>query len=407
MILVPITVIKQHYGADVKHQAFHDLINDSFRQAVQEQKLRTVGNPQIDTPDHKHGEGAHDHAIEEGHELTYIATVEVLPEIEVKNYKGFALNRESAEITDKDVDVIINNMLDGQAELVPVSGGGLVGADGKAMGGRAVKKADHVDLAFSGGIVTPTGIEAKEGMKGSRVVEIGSDSLIPGFEDQIIGMKNGETKTFRIPFPKEYFEAEIAGKDAEFTVTVNEIKEKKLPTLDDEFAKTAGYDNVADLKAKAREHLVRERTTEVDRKLRSDLLAQLIEKNQFDCPQALIQSQTRALAQELGNNLKQQGFDDAMIQQAMMSELENLKKRAENQVRASLLLEAIAKKEKLTISPADIELEIKTMAVSMRMDEAKIREFYEQTPGRREDLEFRMTEEKAVKFLLDGAKIKG
>src|SRR5262249_55611114 len=158
------------------------------------------------------------------------------------------------------------------------------------------------------------------------------------------GMRRGESKTFRLKFPADYHEAEIAGKDAEFSVTLNELKEKKLPELNDELAKTMGYDSLLDFRAKARTHLLGERTREVEHKLQSDLLSQVIEKNPFDVPQALIETQTRALAQEWAQDLKRQGLNDEMIQQAIMSELENLKVRAEKQVRASLILEAIAKK---------------------------------------------------------------
>ena len=269
-----------------------------------------------------------------------------------------------------------------------------------------VDRGDFVDMTFAGGIVTETGLDKRPGMDGSRLLEIGSDQLSPGFEDNLIGMKAGETKTFRVPFPKDYFEKDFAGKESEFTVTVSEVKEKKLPTLTDEFAKELGYESIADMNGKAEEHLQREKVSESDRKLRSDMLQALIEKNPFECPESLIQAQTRALAQEVAQNLKQQSFTEEMIQQALMSEIENLKKRAENQVRASLILEAIAKQEGITITTQDVDAEIKKMAESMKVEEEKVREFYVNTPSRREDLEFRMREERAVGFVMDKAKLK-
>jgi trigger factor len=401
----PIAIIKQYYGEDVRHRLFHNLIDESYQHAIRDQKLKAVGSPKIETPDHKTGEGEHDHALDENKDLTYTATVEVLPELEVKHYTGVALTRQGVDIKDADVETVIKNLLDSQAELVPATSG-LADASGK-MGSRPARKGDFVDVQFDGGIVTDQGVEKKEGMKGGRVIEIGSESLIPGFEDNLVGMRAGDSKTFRLKFPDDYFEKDIAGKEAEFSVTLNDVKEKKLPELNDEFAKNLGYLDVSDFRKKAREHLLKEKTDEVDRKLRSDLLEQLISKNAFDVPLALIESQTRALAQDWAQELKRQGLDDNMIQNAVMSEIENLRKRAEQQVRASLLLETIASQEKIDVKAEDYDTELKTMAAGMRVEEDKLKDFYSKNPSKREDFVFRIRQERTLKFLLDKAKIKG
>ena len=392
--MVPLSVVKQYYGEEVRHQVFHDLINDSYQQALRAEKIRAVGSPQIETPDHKTGEGAHDHTLHEGRDLTFVAMVEVVPEVEVKGYSGIALTRPKTGVEEKDMEDAIKNLLDSQAELVPVAPA------------RAVKKGDYVDMKFDGGIVTETGIDQRPGMSGSRVLEVGSDALIPGFEEQLIGLDSGATKTFRIPFPGDYYEKSLAGKEAEFTVTINELKEKKLPSLDEDFAKTAGYESLEKLREQVKEQLTQGKQQESDRKLRSDLLQALIEKNTFDVPVSLVQTQTRSLAQDVGQNLKRQGFTDQMIQETLAAELQNLMKRAENQVRASLVLEAVARQEKIEVTDADVETEIKKMATEMKVDEARVRDFYAQGEGRREDLEFRIREERAVAFLLSKSKIK-
>jgi trigger factor len=393
--MVPMPMVKQYYGDDVRHHVFHKLIDESYQHAIQKEKIHAIGSPQIDTPEHQTGAGEHDHTLDENKDLTFIATVEVIPEIDVKNYTGIALSKGTETVTDQDVEKTINDIVSSQANLTPISD-----ENHKA------KKGEFVDLEFKGGLSTPQGLEERPGMSGQRLIEIGSDQLIEGFEDSLIGMKAGESKTFKIPFPKDYFEKELAGKDAEFSVKIHEIKAKNLPALDDELAKQVGYDNVSDMKAKAREHLETEKKNEVDRKLRSDLLAALIEKNPFDVPQALIQSQTRALAQDVAGNLKNQGFTDQMIQEALMGEMVSLSKRAENQVRSSLLLEAIAKKEKIETDTKDIDAEMTQMAKNMKVEEDKIREFYMANPRRRDDLEFRLREDKAMKFLIEKSKIK-
>ncbi len=395
---VPLTVVKQFYGEDVRHRVFHNLMDESFQVAVRDQKIKVIGRPTFETPEHKTGEGAHDHSLAEGKDLTYIATVEILPEIEVKGYAGVSLKKGSVEITDQDVDQVVQNLRSAQGELQPIEEG--------ARASHKVKKGEFVDLNFHGGLVTETGLDERPGMKGSRLLEVGSDTLIAGFEDHLIGMKVGETKTFRVPFPKDFYEKDMAGKDAEFTATINEIKTRKLPELNDDFAKQMGYESVADMTGKAREHLTQERTQEVQRKLRSDLLQALIDKNEFEVPVALIQSQTRALAQDVAQNVKQQGADEKTIQDILTSEMENIKKRAENQVRASLIIESIAKKEGFEVKADDVSAEIAKLAVSMKVEEPKLREFYEKSPARRDDLEYRIREERTIAFLLEKAKIK-
>ena len=400
---VPITVIKQMYGDDVRHKVFHNLIEESYRQAVRQSNLMPVVNPKIETPDHKTGEGAHDHSLKEDQDLNYTATVEIMPEIQVKSYKGIALKKDSVAITDQDVELIIKNLRDSQAELIPVAGG-LILADGQ-QSSRAVKTGDYVDMEFEGGVVTETGINKLEGMKGSRMIEVGGNTLIPGFESNIEGMKRGETKTFRIKFPEDYGDAQLSGKDAEFTVKVNELKEKKLPELNDEFVKTMGYENLTDLMTKARDHLTKERAQEVERKLKSDLLQALIDKNPFEVPMVLVQTQTRALAQDIAENLKNQGYTEQLIQEMLGSEFENLKKRAETQVRSSLLLEAISKKENIELEQGAVDSEIDKIAASMKVEVDRLKDYYNKNPKFLEDLEYKLREEQTVKFLLGQSKV--
>ena len=278
-------------------------------------------------------------------------------------------------------------------------------ADGTSSS-RPIQKSDFVDTQFAGGIVTDSGVQARDDMKGNRLIEIGSNTFIPGFEDHMIGMRQGETKTFRVTFPQDYGHAEIAGKEAEFTVTANEVKEKKLPTLDDEFAKQVGYESVADLRTKAKDFLLQNKTEESNQKVRSDLLAVIIEKNQFDVPAALVEGQTRALAQDWAQEMKNQGFNEAMIKEAIQQEVANLRKRAETQVRASLVLESIAKEESISVSAEEVSAEMKKLAVSSQVEESKLLEYYAKNPGRKDDLEFRLRQERTLKFLLDKAKIK-
>lgn len=144
----------------------------------------------------------------------------------------------------------------------------------------------------------------------------------------------------------------------------------------------------------------------VERKVRSQLLEMLIEKNPFEVPTTLIESQTRVMAQDWAEELKRQGLDDQSIQGAIMQELPTLKSRAESQVRASLLLEAVAKKESISVKPEQVDAEFEKMATSMKVELPRVKEFYEKNPGRRDDLEFRIRQDATVEFLLSKSKIK-
>lgn len=384
---VPLSVVRQYYGEDARHKVFHALLDESFRQAVRQENLKAVGRPEIDAGDHHH--------VTEGTGFTYTATVEVMPEVVAKNYTGLSVKKEKVEVSKEDVDRVLDGLRDSRAELTPISEA------------RPAKKGDHADFKFEGGVVQENGeLNKLAGMSGTRTMEIGSGQLIPGFEEEMVGMKAGETKTFRINFPADYPEKELSGKEAEFTVTINELKEKKLPELNDEFAKEMQYESLAQMREKADENLRRHREQESEGKLKNEVLQALIEKNQFDVPTSLIEAQARQLAQELIENLQQQRFPEDMIKAVLRQETDNLRKRADNQVRAGLLLDSISSQEDIKATGEDIDAEIKKMAESMRTDEKRIREYYEQNPEHKENLEFRIREEKTLSFLIDKAKVK-
>lgn len=404
---VPPNVVKQMYGDEIRSQVLRDLIDDSVQKGVRENKIRAVSRPVIDSGEscgHDHGHDDHGHAhahnhfptLQEGKDLTFTATLEVLPEIEAKGYTGLTLTKPSSTVDEKEMKELLEKQRENHAELTPVEDPATYGA----------KKGDFCDLKFDGKVKMEAGFEARPGMSGTRLVEIGAGDLIPGFEDNLIGMKAGETKTFPIKFPKDYGEAELSEKDAEFTVTTNEIKKKKLPELNDEFAKLVGFETIAAFREKAKEQLTKNKIEESETGLKSSLLQALIDKNEFEVPPSLIMSRTRELAQELSENLKQQRYPANLIEQFLRSEIENLKKRAENQIRSGLILDSISKKENIQSDSKDYETEVARMADEMKMDRKEIEEYYVKNPEARENLMFRLTEEKTVKFLYGKSKIK-
>ena len=166
-----------------------------------------------------------------------------------------------------------------------------------------------------------------------------------------------------------------------------------------------GFENLSDFKVKAKDMISRERAEQAEKKLRSDLLGAVIEKNPFEVPSSMIQAQARILAEEWARDLKKQGYPDKMIEQIVRSGFSDLQKRAQNQVMGSLALESIAKSESISVSPEEVQTEISTMATAMKMELDQLNEFYAKNPGRAQDLEFRLRQERTMKFLLESAEI--
>ncbi len=389
-------MVKQFYAADVKQKALQTLISESYSEAVRQHPLRIVGDPQIEGVPHGHDhEEGHEHHhihIHEGEALSFAATVEIVPEIEPKEYKGLSLQKVSGDVTDEDVAGVRKSLLDRKAELTPVD--------------RAAAIGDQVDFKYEGRVKTENGWELSPDLSGDRSAELGSGQLLPEFEKGIVGVKAGGTKTFTMTYAKDYREQNLAGKEAEYTVDVREVKEKRLPEWNEEYAKEFGYESIADFEKKARERLAKTKREEAENTLRNGMITKLIEKNPFEVPQALVYSQIRALADDYSNELKRYGFNEQMIQSAVVSQLEDFRKRAETQVRAGILLDAIAKKEKIEPKAADYEAELARMAGNFGVEVKVLQDRFESSPREKANFEFRVREEMTIRLILDSAKIK-
>ena len=390
---VPLNMVKQYYAEDVKSKALNTLINETYSEALKQHPLRIVGEPQIEGVPHGHEGDGHEHThlhLHEGEALSYTAIVEVVPEIEPKDYKGLSLEKPSAEVTADDIAGLKNNLLSRKAEVTPVD--------------RAARMNDFVDIKYEGKVIG--GDANSPDLSGDRYAEIGSGQLLPEFEKNLVGVKPGDSKKFKMTYPKDFSDANLAGKDAEYEVTVREVKEKTLPPFTEELVKEFGYESLADFDKKSHEMLIKNKAEETDNQLRNNMIEKLIEKNTFDVPQALVYSQMRALADDYTNELKRYGFNDQMVQSAIMSQLQDFKKRAETQVRAGILLDAIGKKEKIESKPSDIEAELKKMAASYGIEPKMLKERFEANPRDRSNFEYRVREELTIQMILSSAKIK-
>jgi trigger factor len=393
---VPITMVKQFYAEDVKQKALQALISETYSEALKQHPLRIVGEPQIEGVPHGHEttEGHnHQHVhIHEGESLSYAAIVEVVPEIEPKDYKGISLEKASVEVTSDDLEKIKKNLQDRKADLSSV--------DRKAAVG------DFVEFKYDGKLKTDQGYEHQANLSGDRSAELGASQLLPEFEKNMLGMKGGESVTFKMNYPTDFQDTNLAGKEAEYTLDLREVKEKKLPAFDDEYVKEFGYENIADFETKSKELISKNKKEEGDNLFRNHMIEKLIEKNTFDVPQGLVYSQMRALADDYTQELKRYGFNDQMVQSAIMSQLDDFKKRAEVQVRAGILLDAIAKKEKVEPNQTDIDAEMNKMAANFGMDLKDLKKRLEQNPRDMSNFQYRVREELTIQLVLASAKIK-
>jgi len=383
---VPLNMVKQYYKDEVNQSALNALINETYGEALKKHTLRIVGEPQIEGAKEKE----HLHILE-GQDLSYVATVEVVPEVDPKDYKGLSIEKPTSEVTAEDIEKLKNNLLDRKAEIAPAT--------------RAAKTGDFVDFKYEGKLKTDKGFETQANLSGERNAEIGSGQLLPEFEKNLIGLKAGESKTFKMSYAKDFTDANLAGKDAEYTVDVREVKEKILPAFTDELVKEFGYESVSDFEAKSKEMLAKNKAEESENGLRNNMIEKLIEKNTIEVPQGLVYSQMRALADDYANELKRYGFNEQMVQSAIVSQLQDFKKRAETQVRAGILLDAIAKKEKIEAKPSDIDAEMQKMAGMYGVEVKMLKERFASNPRDLSNFEYRVREELTIKMILDGAKV--
>ncbi|NLH13557.1 MAG: trigger factor, partial [Firmicutes bacterium] len=260
----PRRVLEMRFGKEaILAQALEDLIPDAYQRALDKSGIQAIDRPVVDElPD-----------LVEGSPYTFKAKVQVLPEVELGDYRAVRVQKESVEITDEQVRNVINSMRERFAELVSVDKPSL-------------EKGDFADIDFEGSV---EGVES-EGLSHKGVtLEIGSNSYIPGFEDQLVGMAVGEEREISVKFPDDYHSSELAGKDARFKVKLNDIREKRLPELDDEFAKDVGnYESLDELRSAIKERLESEAAARAEREFEDKVTSEVADRCSVDIPKILV-----------------------------------------------------------------------------------------------------------------------
>ncbi len=375
----PIATIRSLYADKIKGDVAQNLVQTFYFQALKEHDLMPVGMPDIDFQN-----------PEEGQEFSFTAKFEVQPEIELSQTENLEVKKEKIEITDDQVDKNIEQILENQAKLEDVV---LI---------RDLKNGDFADIDFKGFI---DGEPLENGAAQGHVLEIGSDSFIPGFEQGLIGMKPQESKSITIAFPDDYHVEHLKGKPVTFEVTLNKIKEKNKPELNDEFVKSLGEQNtVEEFKAQLKKDIVEGEEKRAESELKNRVFKALVAANPFEVPETLIKEQRSALVDDFKKRMQGQGIGAEEFAQYEDKWNQDFSETADFMVRSALLIQKIAKENDLNAKPEDVEAKLQEFADQTGLDLSKVKEFYQQ--GQQSaNLEFQVTEDKVFKHLLDKAKV--
>ncbi|MEA5142312.1 MAG: trigger factor [Oscillibacter sp.] len=370
----PRKIIEGMYGTEVFYEeAVNILLPDAYEAAVQEEKLETVGYPEVELVS----------CGKEG--VTFKTTVAVYPEVKLGQYKGLEAPKAEVKVMAADVNNRLKEMSERNARLVSVE--------------RAVEKGDTAVIDFEG---FDNGV-AFDGGKGENFdLEIGSGGFVPGFEDQIIGMQAGEEKDIDITFPENYT-PELAGKPVVFHVKVNEVKNKEVPAIDDEFAKDVSeFDSLKELKADLKKKITAEREEAAKRAFEDALMQKVADGVECEIPDDMIKMQSEKMCEGFKQQLASQGIPfEQYLQMTNSTEaafVEEAKEPATQQIRMDLAVEAIVKAENLEVSDEEVEAEYKNLSEKYNMDVDTVKKYLHV-----EQIKEQVIREKAIKVVADSA----
>jgi trigger factor len=368
---VPARVVRQKYGKQVRQEVLGEIMQQSYTDAVVQEKLRPAGGPRIET------EGEDDKTF------TYVATFEVLPEVELKNLDKIKVEKPEIEIRDEDLDDMLLSLRRQRATWKQVE--------------RKARDGDRVIVDFTG---TLDG-EKFEGGSGTEIpVVLGQGQMLADFEKGLKGMAAGNEKSIKVKFPKDYPAEELAGKKADFAIKMHTVNEEVLPELDDEFAKGFNVQEggLEQFRTEVRENMEREAKQKVDGDIREQTLNGLIENNPIDVPQALVHDEMHSMQHEAMRRLGIEDHDQA-------PPMENFKEAADKRVRLGLLLRQVISDNKITIDENDLKARVEEMCAGYENSDEMVK-MYMSNPQIMQQVEPLVVEQKAVTWLLENGKTK-
>ena len=378
----PKVVIETQYGKGVFYNdAIDMLFPEVYPEAIKELNIDPIDRPDLDIEE-----------ISKDNGLVMVVNVEVKPEFELGAYKGIEISKVDNTVSEEDVEARLNEMVNRNARLTSVED-------------KALENGDTAVIDFEG---FKNGV-AFEGGKGENYnLVIGSNTFIPGFEDQLVGKKAGEEVEVNVTFPEAYHAENLAGKPVVFNVKVNDVKVKEVPALDDEFAKdTTEFETLAELRADVKAKLEEQAKNAADAEMRNALVEKVSANTEVEVPEAMVQHQIDNMLMELNYQLQYQGLNLEQLLQMTGRGLDELREErradAERLVKSSLVLQAIAEKENVEANDADVDDELEKMAAMYNMEVEKIKSSLRETDI--EDIKGQIKIRKTLDLLVENATI--
>ena len=374
----PQAIVEKYYGKEIFYEdAFNDIASEEYEKAVEENKLEVVSRPKIDIV-----------TMEKGQDVVFTAVVSTKPEVELGKYKGIEIEKIEYNVEDSDVESNLKQMQEKNARVTSVE--------------TPVENGNIAVIDFEGFVDG----KAFEGGKGENYsLEIGSGSFIPGFEDQVIGMKIDDEKDVNVKFPEDYFSKDLAGKDATFKVKVHEIKKKELPELDDEFAKDVSeFDTLEELKNSIKQRLINENAQKAKYEKEDAVMKAVTSEMKADIPEGMVEVEIDNMVKDMEQRMSYQGLKLEQYLKMLNKTEADFRKEFEPQaieaIKSRLALEAIIKNEKIEAS----EREVKDKLEEMAKNYGKTAEELEKNDNIKEYIKQGIENEKAIEFLVQNAK---
>jgi len=385
---VPVAHLKRMYGRSAMAEVIEATVRDTNNQIVSERGFKLAADPKVTLPTE---EGAIEQLIEGKSDLNYTMALEIVPPIALGDFKTIKLTKLTADVAETEVEEGIKNIANQNRPYTP-----------RPQGEKAAKD-DRITISFVG---TIDGKPFEGGTGDDAVVLIGSNTFIPGFEDQLIGIATGETRTLKVAFPAHYMKEDLAGKDAEFVVTAKSIEAPGTVTIDDDFAKALGIESLEKLRDAVKDRITREHASMSRQKIKRALLDELDKMHKFDPPPTLVEEEFdrvwKSVLQELENERKTFA-DENTTEEKAKAEYRAI---AERRVRLGLVLAEIGEKNNITVTEDELSRAVMDRARQFAGQEQRVWDYYRQNPQAVAALRAPIFEEKVVDFLLELASVK-
>jgi len=369
----PIAMIQDLYKGEITNDALYKIVMENVDTAIKTEKLNPIDYPKIENTSF------------ENSELKFEATIEVFPEIKLKDYKNYKFKRDKIEVTNDEIEDSKNKILEKRATLVAQSES------------YPAQNHDFVVINFEGELADGN---RPENMKGQDYpLEIGSNSFIPGFETALIGLKKGESKKVKLTFPMEYQVESLKGVDVTFDVSLLEVKKKILPEFTDDLAKELGAGSKDEMIKKISSEILKQKQFNQNKSLEKDFLEKVLADNKFEVPESMVTAQKKSSMEQMINNLKRSGMSDEVLRGYFEKNNGEIETRALFQVKSAFVLDTLSKAMKIEVKDEDINKKYQELALSSGLSIQEISDYYKKNQSAYKNFFFAIKEEKTFEKL--------